>query len=154
MRLKQYLTEINWNLRSGDTYYHYGKGKGLAGLWGAIDPKLYSHFGGKPKEIEFDAEEKLAMVKADGYDTVPSEAMYHQISSPLKDDYDHFVDLDEVELHMDLVCAIEAKKKGVAGIVFNFGNWKKSQVLDIRNHTLSELKKNYKKSYDGKVSYF
>jgi hypothetical protein len=145
----------NWNSHTANDFYHYGSGRGIAGLWGSTDPKKYAHMGGKPKIFSFMGGKAQVSVDATHFDPVVSESLYHSLVTPeYEKDYEHFEELDMTDLFMDLVVAIRVKEKKRAGIIYEIGgDWKKQIAQYLVNHSLSELKKNYKKVYDGKISY-
>jgi len=45
---------------------------------------------------------------------------------------------------MDIITAIGAKRKGYDGVIFTDGNFF-NQAIDLRNHNLNDLEREYKK---------
>jgi len=152
MSFKHFLTE---NILKQTKFYHYGKSKrkGIAGTWGSSDINHYKHFGGLPQEFSFTSFDKVKIVDAHGFDSVPSESIYKELlTDEDKNNQEKFEELEEEELFMDLVTALRLKEQGYDGIIFQTNS--NLQSMDLRNFTIEELKQNYELAKQGKIGYF
>jgi hypothetical protein len=129
-------------------FTRYGKIKGDFGNWGSSNSEEFKHLHSIKSEFSFNKNDKIKtyqVVEGSKCSLVSYEDFGNDQDFEKLDKLNELDANYEFELITDAITAIGAKEQGYDGLIFNIEEENCQYALDLRQHTLEDLKQNFNK---------